>query len=90
MGRDTYAQNHRDARIQVWNGRQIVAKLARHPAIAYRYGLTIVPSGTATPIWTLSQLLPCSALVISDQSPLAHDIAAMLARVGFNVSTLPV
>lgn len=87
---DKYAQNHRDARIQVWNGRQIVAKLARHPAIAYRYGLTVVANDTATPMLAISHLLPCSALVISDQSPLAHDVAATLARAGCDVSILSV
>lgn len=88
---DEYVNNHAGARIQVWNGRQIEAKLERHPHVARRYDLT--PSHTPNPLAPFEELrdqAPRSVLVISDQSVLAHDIVEGLSLAGFNISFLPV
>ena len=36
-----YLQRHPDSRVMIWNGRQLEARLDRHPQIIHRYGLSL-------------------------------------------------
>jgi hypothetical protein len=88
---DEYVGNHQNVRIQVWNGRQIEAKLERYPNVARRYGIT--PTHEPNPLSPFEELRilgPRNIFIISDQSPLAHDVVEGCSLAGFNVSLLPV
>jgi hypothetical protein len=88
---DEYARNHASVRIQVWNARQILAKLDRYPHIARRYGIAEGATSDDRAIFnSLEGFAPCTVLFLSDQSPLAHDLAEGCARAGFTISFLPV
>jgi Restriction endonuclease len=88
---DEFLAGHQDARVQVWNGRHIAAKLDQHAQLVGRYGLRDEPSSDyLKPFDALAEFTPASAFVVSDQSALAHDFTHGLRRAGFEVMSLPV
>lgn len=86
---DRYLVLHPSSKITVWNARQILAKLDRHPQLLQRYGITRVESNYVAAISPLSRFAPCKVLLLSDQSVLAHNLASALRYAGFEVVFLP-
>ncbi len=86
---DQYLENHPTAKITIWNQRQIIAKLDRHPQLLRRYGITRIEPDYFSAISELSSFAPCRILFLSDQSPLAHNLASALRHSGFETVFLP-
>ena len=82
---DQFTRLHPGARITIWNERQIIARLARHPNILLRYGLAQAVPDFFTKFERLRNSAAGDILVISDQSLLAHNLIAALRHGGMNV-----
>jgi|HubBroStandDraft_2_1064218.scaffolds.fasta_scaffold62093_2 hypothetical protein len=78
------------AEVMIWNGRQIVALLERHPYLINRYGLAATTDTASTPKLILPNTPDRPVLIISDQSALAHDLHNYLQSAGLHVIFLPV
>src|SRR5580692_5950927 len=60
------------AEVMIWNGRQIVALLERHPYLINRYGLAATTDTASTPKLILPNTPDRPVLIISDQSALTQ------------------
>ena len=86
---DGYVEQHPDARIALWNQRQLAARLERHPHLLARYGLSLPRSDPVAAFAPLKRLGPVRTLLLSDQSALAHNLTSALGAAGFDVTFLP-
>lgn len=86
---DNFLAQHPDARIDLWNQRQLRAKLDRHPHILARYGLNAHNTDYLSLFQDLKLRKHASVLLVSDQSALAHDITSILRSLTFEVTFLP-
>jgi hypothetical protein len=84
-----YVVQHPTRRTMIWNQRQLIAKLERHPEILKRYGLRNVDSDFLSILASLKRRNPFNVLLISDQSALAHDIAKGLRQLGAKLIFVP-
>jgi len=85
-----YKELHPSRHVKVWNQRQLISKLERHPDILKRYGLSNVNSDFLSIFATLNPSISINTLLISDQSALAHDLARGLRHLGWKLTFLPV
>ena len=85
---DSYLANHHDARINLWNQRQLSTRLERHPYIVFKYGLSSVRVDYHSVLSSLNRFGAVSTLLISDQSALAHNLTSVLRNIGFDVTFL--
>lgn len=86
---EKYVENKKDAKICIWNERQILVLLERHPEIAKRYGLQIQRSHYEEELSVLGKIGPKKILVISDQSVFAHNLVRGFGAAGFEVVFIP-
>lgn len=86
---DGYVSQHPDARVVLWNQRQLVSRLERHPHLLARYGLALSKPDYVSVLAPLAKLGPVRTLLISDQSVLAHNLASALGAAGFDLVFLP-
>jgi hypothetical protein len=86
---DKYVANHPTAKVTLWNGRQIIARLERHQHLHRRYGLSPIETEYLSCLMPLAHLTPCRVLYLSDQSALAHNLASALKRAGFELVFVP-
>jgi hypothetical protein len=86
---DQYLILHPSSRITVWNARQILARLDRHPQLLRRYRIARIESDYIAAISPLSRLASRRVLLLSDQSALAHNLASALRHAGFELVFLP-
>jgi hypothetical protein len=86
---DEYVVRHQDAKVTLWDRRQLAARLDRHPYIRHRYGLSLVKSDYLSVLSVLGELGPIPTLLISDQSAMAHHVTSGLRVAGFDVVFLP-
>ena len=86
---DIFLANHPDARIEIWSQRQLRARIERHPHILARYRLNMQDTEYISIFTDLKQQKEMSALVISDQSALAHHLTSVLRSLALDVTFLP-
>lgn len=86
---DIFLSNHADARIEIWNRRQLRARIERHPHILARYHLDAEDGEYLSAFADLRLRQEMSVLVVSDQSALAHHLTSVLRSLAFDVTFLP-
>jgi hypothetical protein len=86
---EAHARAHPDARVTLWNQRQLMTKLERHSHLLLRYGLSFPKFDYVSVFSTLEKVAPVRTLIISDQSAMAHNLATALRAVGFDITFLP-
>ena len=86
---DKFISSHPDARIDLWNQRQIRARLERHPHLMARYYLNNKRIDYLSLFSDLKKAKSMSVLVISDQSALAHQLTSVFRSLAFKVTFLP-
>lgn len=87
---DRYIASHQSAKVTLWNQRQIIARLDRHPHLSRRYGISRLEHDYVSSFSELSIFAPRRILMLSDQSPLAHNLSSCLRRLGFEIVFLSV
>ena len=86
---DKFTDHHPDARIDLWNQRQLRVRLERHPHILARYGLAARDTNYLSLFKDLKRAQSVSVLMVSDQSALAHHVTSVLRSLAFEVTFLP-
>lgn len=86
---ETYVGNKKDARISIWNERQLLVRLERHPEIAKRYNIEVPPSNYVDELSKLRVVDNQKILLVSDQSAFAHNLVNGLGSAGFEVIYIP-
>jgi hypothetical protein len=86
---DRYRSVHPDAFIWIWNQRQLLTRLERHPHLLRRYNLPLLKVDFLSILGSIKSLGPVRTLFISDQSATAHDLTSVLRAAGFEITFLP-
>jgi hypothetical protein len=86
---DRYVATRPSAKVTIWNRRQLIAKLERHPELLTRYGVSLPSPDYLSALSPVARFSPATVLLISDQSPFAHNLARALRRNGFEVVFVP-
>ena len=86
---DKYLNIHPDSRITIWNVRQIISRLDRHPHLSKRYKIGQDMQNYKSSFTDLGRFAPGNVFFISDQSLMSHNLAAALSNAGLNVIFLP-
>lgn len=86
---DDYSARQPGIRIMLWNRRQLISRLERHPELVRRYGLELHKVDYLSVLAPLQRYAPLGVLLISDQSVLAHDVAEALRLIGCRLVFLP-
>ena len=86
---DMYISSHPHGRVTLWNQRQLAARVERHPHLLTRYGLSAPKIDYTSRFAFLKRLTPVRTLMVSDQSPLAHNLTSALRVAGFDITFLP-
>lgn len=84
-----FSLQHPDARVDLWNQRQLRAKLDRHPHLLARYGIGAPRPDLFTPFQSLDRIRGKSVLMISDQSAFAHDLTLVFRSLSCEITFLP-
>jgi len=86
---DQYTTINPGAIVTIWNQRQLTTRLERHPHLLARYNLPIADVDYLSAISSLKRFGNVRTLLISDQSPLAHNLTSGLRAAGFDLTFLP-
>jgi hypothetical protein len=86
---DKYLENHKEARITIWNYRHLLTKIERHQLLLNRYGLKSDKKDNYSIFNDLKKYGEIRTLIISDQSIMAHNLNSILRNIDFNVTYLP-
>jgi uncharacterized membrane protein len=86
---DRYKGVHPEALIMLWNQRQLLTRLERHPHLLLRYNIPLLKIDYLSILAPLKNLGPIRTLFISDQSATAHDLTSVLRSAGFDITFLP-
>ena len=86
---DQHVSANPEARIQIWNGRQLASRLDRHPHLMQKYGLLNAGSDLAFIFQGVRPMLKLPTLLLSDQSAFAHSLVRAMRQAGVEVVFLP-
>jgi hypothetical protein len=86
---DRHTKTNPEAKVTLWNRRQLATRLERHSHLLARYDLPRPDVNYLSALSSLRSLGSVKTLLISDQSAMAHNLTSGLRAAGFDLTFLP-